>query len=70
MAVKFTENFVAYQLDIEDRDVAAAQLEQVRTSLFMASSVAAINGRKARQALLQLQALLEKAGADLQPAAL
>lgn len=64
MAVKFTENFVAYQLDIEDRGVAATQLEQVRTSLLTESAVAAINDLKARQALLQWQVLLEKADAD------
>ena len=64
MAIKFSENFVSYQLNVEDRGIAAAQLDQVRTFLLTASAVATINDLKARQALLQWQVLLEKADAD------
>src|SRR5690242_5751555 len=64
MAIKFFENFVSYQLDVEDRGAAAVQLDEVRTSLLTASAVATVNDLKARQTLLQWQVLLEKADAD------
>src|SRR5436190_460127 len=64
MAVKFGENFVAYQLDVEDRGVAAMELDAVNLSLQRATVSSSVNDLKARQKLLEWQVMLEEGDDD------
>jgi tetratricopeptide (TPR) repeat protein len=61
MAVKFAENFVAYQVDPDQRGVASVELSKVRIALTAAETVASINDLKARQALLEWHVQMEDA---------